>query len=89
MVRGGIGRRNGEAWTMRPRHACATGEADVSFFEYVQWLRVDQLDRCRASPRTRSGNRLYLDMRWGPGDGFDAWCGQRCDPLRDGDRGAA
>ena len=55
-----------------------TAEADVSFFEYVQWLAHDQLDRCRARARERGlAIGLYLDIAVGVRrDGFDAWCGQ-------------
>jgi 4-alpha-glucanotransferase len=55
-----------------------TEAADFSFFEYVQWLAHDQLDRCRARARERGmAIGLYLDVAVGVRrDGFDAWCDQ-------------
>ncbi|MGA7489461.1 MAG: 4-alpha-glucanotransferase [Xanthobacteraceae bacterium] len=52
--------------------------AEVGFFEYVQWLAHEQLDRCRARARERSlAIGLYLDIAVGVRrDGFDAWCDQ-------------
>jgi 4-alpha-glucanotransferase len=55
-----------------------TDEAEVGFFEFVQWIAHEQLDRCRE----RAGDRgmpvgLYLDIAVGVrSDGFDAWCDQ-------------
>ncbi len=55
-----------------------TEEADVGFFEFVQWLAHEQLDRCRARARERGlAIGLYLDVAVGVRrDGFDAWCDQ-------------
>jgi 4-alpha-glucanotransferase len=51
---------------------------DVGFFEFVQWLAHDQLDRCRTRARERGlAIGLYLDIAVGVRrDGFDAWCDQ-------------
>jgi 4-alpha-glucanotransferase len=55
-----------------------TEEAELGFFEFMQWLAHEQLDRCRI----RAGERglaigLYLDVAVGVRrDGFDAWCDQ-------------
>jgi 4-alpha-glucanotransferase len=53
-------------------------QAGLGFFEFVQWVAHEQLDRCRAAA---SGRRmpigLYLDIAVGVrSDGFDAWCDQ-------------
>ncbi len=55
-----------------------TEEAELGFFEFVQWLAHDQLDRCRARARERGlAIGLYLDVAVGVRrDGFDAWCEQ-------------
>ena len=55
-----------------------TEDADLSFFEYVQWLAHEQLDRCRRRARERGlPVGLYLDIAVGVRrDGFDAWCDQ-------------
>src|SRR5262249_51813550 len=55
-----------------------TEEAELGFFEFVQWLAHDQLDRCRARARERGlAVGLYLDVAaGGRPDGFDAWCDQ-------------
>lgn len=52
-----------------------TAQADVGFFEFVQWLAHDQLDRCRARARELGlPIGLYLDIAVGARrDGFDAW----------------
>jgi 4-alpha-glucanotransferase len=52
--------------------------AELGFFEFVQWLAHDQLDRCRARARERGlAIGLYLDVAVGVRrDGFDAWCEQ-------------
>jgi 4-alpha-glucanotransferase len=53
-------------------------EASIGFFEFVQWVANEQLERCQA----RAGARrmpigLYLDIAVGARtDGFDAWCDQ-------------
>jgi 4-alpha-glucanotransferase len=59
-------------------HFRRTEETDVGFFEFVQWLAHDQLDRCRARARERGlPIGLYLDIAVGVRrDGFDAWCDQ-------------
>ena len=53
-------------------------DAEVSFFEFVQWLAHEQLDRCRARACERGlPMGLYLDIAVGVRrDGFDAWCDQ-------------
>ena len=53
-------------------------EGDIAFFEFVQWIAHEQLDRCRARARTRKMPiGLYLDIAVGARtDGFDAWCDQ-------------
>lgn len=55
-----------------------TEEEAVGFFEFVQWLAHEQLDRCRARARERGlPIGLYLDIAVGArSDGFDAWCDQ-------------
>jgi 4-alpha-glucanotransferase len=53
-------------------------EARISFFEYLQWLAHEQIERCcaRASDRGMPIG-LYLDIAVGVrSDGFDAWCDQ-------------
>jgi 4-alpha-glucanotransferase len=52
--------------------------AEVGFFEFVQWLAHDQLDRCSLRARERGlAIGLYLDIAVGVRrDGFDAWCDQ-------------
>ena len=68
-------RRMDEAVLDSFRHA---EEAEVSFFEFVQWLAHEQLDRCRARACERGlPMGLYLDIAVGVRrDGFDAWCDQ-------------
>jgi len=68
---------------MPPLHAALaelrrTDEAEVAFFEFVQWIAHEQLDRCRAQARARAMPiGLYLDIAVGVrSDGFDAWCDQ-------------
>jgi 4-alpha-glucanotransferase len=53
-------------------------QTDVGFFEFVQWLAHEQLDRCRGRARERGlPIGLYLDVAVGVRrDGFDAWCDQ-------------
>jgi 4-alpha-glucanotransferase len=53
-------------------------EQGVSFFEFVQWVAHEQLDRCRLRARARGlPIGLYLDIAVGVrSDGFDAWCDQ-------------
>jgi 4-alpha-glucanotransferase len=53
-------------------------EADVGFFEFVQWVAHEQLDLCRERARARGmAIGLYLDIAVGVrSDGFDAWCDQ-------------
>jgi 4-alpha-glucanotransferase len=53
-------------------------EADIGFFEFVQWVAHDQLERCQARARARRMPiGLYLDIAVGVrSDGFDAWCDQ-------------
>jgi 4-alpha-glucanotransferase len=55
-----------------------TEEAELGFFEFVQWLAHEQLDRCRMRARERGlAIGLYLDVAVGVRrDGFDAWCDQ-------------
>ncbi|MET0631921.1 MAG: 4-alpha-glucanotransferase [Xanthobacteraceae bacterium] len=55
-----------------------TEEAELGFFEFVQWLAHEQLDRCRMRARERGlAIGLYLDIAVGVRrDGFDAWCDQ-------------
>jgi 4-alpha-glucanotransferase len=59
--------------TLRRTEAVSTG-----FFEFVQWVAHEQLDRCRAKARERGlPLGLYLDIAVGVcSDGFDAWCDQ-------------
>ena len=59
--------------TLRRNEAASTG-----FFEFVQWVAHEQLDRCRAKARERGlPLGLYLDIAVGVcSDGFDAWCDQ-------------
>jgi 4-alpha-glucanotransferase len=59
--------------TLRRNEAVSTG-----FFEFVQWVAHEQLDRCRAKARERGlPLGLYLDIAVGVcSDGFDAWCDQ-------------
>jgi 4-alpha-glucanotransferase len=53
-------------------------ERDIAFFEFVQWVAHDQLNRCKARARARKMPiGLYLDVAVGARtDGFDAWCDQ-------------
>lgn len=53
-------------------------EPDVTYYEYVQWLAHEQLDRCRARAAERGlPIGLYLDVAVGVrSDGFDAWYDQ-------------
>jgi 4-alpha-glucanotransferase len=55
-----------------------TEQLGVSFFEFVQWLAHEQLDRCRMLARERElAIGLYLDIAVGVRrDGFDAWSDQ-------------
>jgi 4-alpha-glucanotransferase len=55
-----------------------TEEAELGFFEFVQWLAHEQLDRGRMRARERGLSiGLYLDIAVGVRrDGFDAWCDQ-------------
>jgi 4-alpha-glucanotransferase len=55
-----------------------TEQAELGFFEFVQWLAHEQLDRCRLRARQRGlAIGLYLDIAVGVRrDGFDAWCDQ-------------
>jgi 4-alpha-glucanotransferase len=59
--------------SLRRSEAVSTG-----FFEFVQWVAHEQLDRCRAKARARGlPLGLYLDIAVGVcSDGFDAWCDQ-------------
>ncbi len=56
---------------------CAS-EPDVAYYEFVQWLAHEQLDRCRARAAERGlPIGLYLDVAVGVrSDGFDAWYDQ-------------
>src|SRR5262249_42443275 len=49
---------------------------ETGFFEFVQWLAHEQLERCAARARARGlPIGLYLDIAVGVRrDGFDAWC---------------
>ncbi len=51
---------------------------ELGYFEFVQWLAHEQLDRCRVRARERGLSiGLYLDLAVGVRpDGFDAWCEQ-------------
>src|SRR5262249_12105159 len=51
---------------------------ETGFFEFVQWLAPEQLERCAARARARGlPIGLYLDIAVGVRrDGFDAWCDQ-------------
>ncbi|TMJ29452.1 MAG: 4-alpha-glucanotransferase [Alphaproteobacteria bacterium] len=53
-------------------------EPEVGFFEFVQWVAHEQLERCQAAARARGMPiGLYLDVAVGVrSDGFDAWCDQ-------------
>ncbi len=53
-------------------------QADIGFFEFVQWVAHEQLERCQARARARGMPiGLYLDIAVGVrSDGFDAWCDQ-------------
>jgi 4-alpha-glucanotransferase len=53
-------------------------EADIGFFEFVQWVAHEQLECCQARARARGMPiGLYLDIAVGArSDGFDAWCDQ-------------
>jgi 4-alpha-glucanotransferase len=53
-------------------------ETRIGFFEFVQWVADEQLERCRARARERGMPiGLYLDIAVGVrSDGFDAWCEQ-------------
>jgi 4-alpha-glucanotransferase len=55
-----------------------TDETELGFFEFVQWLAHEQLDRCRRRAHERGlAIGLYLDIAVGVRrDGFDAWCDQ-------------
>jgi 4-alpha-glucanotransferase len=53
-------------------------EAGIAFFEFVQWVANEQLEKCQARARARHMPiGLYLDIAVGVrSDGFDAWCDQ-------------
>jgi 4-alpha-glucanotransferase len=53
-------------------------ESGIAFFEFVQWVASEQLERCQARARARAMPLgLYLDIAVGARtDGFDAWCEQ-------------
>lgn len=55
-----------------------THAGELGYFEFVQWLAHEQLERCRARARERGLSiGLYLDVAVGVRpDGFDAWCDQ-------------
>ena len=55
-----------------------SNEPDVAYYEFVQWLAHEQLDRCRARAVERGlPIGLYLDVAVGVrSDGFDAWYDQ-------------
>ena len=50
----------------------------IGFFEFVQWVADEQLERCRLRAQgRRMPIGLYLDIAVGVrSDGFDAWCDQ-------------
>src|SRR6185295_3049786 len=56
----------------------AREELDICYYEFIQWLADEQLDRCRAKAADRGLSiGLYLDMAVGVrNDGFDAWYDQ-------------
>jgi len=53
-------------------------EGELGYFEFVQWLAHEQLERCRALAHDRGLSiGLYLDVAVGVRpDGFDAWLDQ-------------
>jgi 4-alpha-glucanotransferase len=53
-------------------------ETGIAFFEFVQWVASEQLERCQKRARARAMPvGLYLDIAVGARtDGFDAWCEQ-------------
>jgi 4-alpha-glucanotransferase len=71
-----------QEWRKPEQHTFAalgrTEAASTGFFEFVQWVAHEQLDRCRAKCRERGlPLGLYLDIAVGVcSDGFDAWCDQ-------------
>jgi len=71
-----------QEWRRPDEHTFAalrrTEAASTGFFEFVQWVAHEQLDRCRAKGRERGlPLGLYLDIAVGVcSDGFDAWCDQ-------------
>jgi 4-alpha-glucanotransferase len=56
----------------------STNEEEIEYFEFVQWIAHQQLDRCRQRVHERSlPIGLYLDVAVGVrADGFDAWSEQ-------------
>jgi 4-alpha-glucanotransferase len=67
----------------RPSDASLDGlgereEIEVGFYEWVQWVAHEQLDRCRTRARDRGLSiGLYIDVAVGVrNDGFDAWSHQ-------------
>ena len=78
-IPGGNGRTSGEGWRQQTLDTLRRTEAvSIGFFEFVQWVAHEQLDRCRAKARARGlPLGLYLDIAVGVcSDGFDAWCDQ-------------
>src|SRR5262244_1457633 len=71
-----------QEWRRPDEHTFAalrrTEAASTGFFEFVQWVAHEQLDRCRAKGcERRLPLGLYLDIAVGVcSDGFDAWCDQ-------------
>jgi 4-alpha-glucanotransferase len=71
-----------DAWRRGDEAALAqlhvSREADISLFEFVQWVAHEQLDGCRQRARLRAMPiGLYIDIAVGARtDGFDAWCDQ-------------
>ena len=71
-----------QEWRRPDEHTFAalrrTEAVSTGFFEFVQWVAHEQLDRCRAKACERGlPLGLYLDIAVGVcSDGFDAWCDQ-------------
>ena len=71
-----------QEWQRPDEHTFAalrrTEAVSTGFFEFVQWVAHEQLDRCRAKACERGlPLGLYLDIAVGVcSDGFDAWCDQ-------------